>query len=183
MGQEHDHAATTPAARARAKAIEVAGFDPGELAFMDHDEAPAAYVDARAALLWSEVDLRELDDLAARKVAAWEVLDVVYEEESHSSVKDSPTGPTIAAMLRQARLARGLTIEDVAERSGISREVCTAIENLAHSVDIAELSALAPVVGLTAAEVLDTAQEAAASRATSHLSLVSEESAAISDSR
>ncbi|WP_181818817.1 hypothetical protein [Rhodococcus sp. AG1013] len=46
------------------------------------------------------------------------------------------------------------------ERSSVSREVYTAIENLAHSVDIRELSVLAPVLGLTAAEVLDSVQAA-----------------------
>ncbi|MGO4201931.1 hypothetical protein AB4Z09_09235 [Rhodococcus sp. TAF43] len=46
------------------------------------------------------------------------------------------------------------------ELSGVSREVYTAIENLAHSVDIRELSALTPVLGLTAAEVLDSVQAA-----------------------
>lgn len=182
MGQEHDHDATTPVARARAEAIEVAGFDPGDLAFMDDNEARAAYVDARAALLWSEVDLRELDDLAARKVAAWEVLDAVYEEEKHSAVRDSPTARAITITLKEARIARGLTIDDVVERSGVAREVYTAIENLAHSVDIRELSALAPVLGLTLADVLDSAQMSGA-RASRHLSAVSEESTPISDPR
>lgn len=174
MGQEDDHDATTPVARARAAAREVAGFDPGDLAFMDGDEARAAYVDARAALLWSEVDLRELDDLAARKVAAWEVLDAVYEEEKHSAVRDSPSARAIAITLKEARIARGLTVDDVVEGSGVAREVYTAIENLAHSVDIGELSALAPVVGLTVVEVLDAGQKAEA-RASSQLSLVSDE--------
>lgn len=57
-------------------------------------------------------------------------------------------------------IARGLTVDEMVERSSVSREVYTAIENLAHSVDIRELSALAPVLGLTAAEVLDSVQAA-----------------------
>lgn len=182
MGHEHDHDVATPAERARAAAIEVAGFDPGDLAFVDDDEARAAYVDARAALLWSEVDFRELDDLAARKVAAWEVLDAVCEEEKHSTVKDSPAAREIALALKDARIARGLTVDDIVERSGVSREVYTAIENLAHSIDIGELSALAPVLGFDVTGILDAAQRTGA-RPRSHLSVVSEASVADSGAR
>ncbi|WP_458682721.1 helix-turn-helix transcriptional regulator [Prescottella equi] len=174
MGQEHDHDVTTPVERARAAAIEAAGFDPGDLVYMEDDEARAAYVDARAALLWSDVDLRELDDLAARKVAAWEVLDAVYEEEKHSAVRDCPSTRAMAQILKDARIARELTVDDVVERSGVSREVYTAIENLAYSVNVAELDALAPVVGLTVVEVLEAGQKAE-DRAGSHPSLVVDE--------
>ncbi|NKS72217.1 hypothetical protein GS531_03900 [Rhodococcus hoagii] len=128
---------------------------------MDEDEARAAYVEARAALLWTEADLSDLDDLAARKVAAWEVEDAVYEEEQHSAVRNSPVARTMALTLKAARIERGLSVEDVVERSGISREVYTAIENLMHSVNVAEMSVLAPVVGLTAVDVLVAGEKAA----------------------
>ncbi|NKV32871.1 helix-turn-helix domain-containing protein [Rhodococcus hoagii] len=77
-------------------------------------------------------------------------------------------------ILKDARIERGLTVDDVVERSGVSREVYTAIENLAYSVNVAELAALAPVVGLTVIEILEAGQNAW-DRAGSHLSLVGDE--------
>ncbi|MBM9838643.1 helix-turn-helix transcriptional regulator [Rhodococcus hoagii] len=80
----------------------------------------------------------------------------------------------MAQILKGARIARRLTVDDVVERSGVSRAVYTAIENLAYSVNVAELGALAPVVGLTVVEVLEAGQKAE-DRAGSHLSLVVDE--------
>lgn len=83
--------------RARTAAIEAGGgFDPGELAFEETAEARKACVDAWAALLWDVADLSGLDQLVARKVAAWELEDAVYEQEPHlvpyevSTAVDSP---------------------------------------------------------------------------------------------
>lgn len=77
-------------------------------------------------------------------------------------MRESPSARAMVAVLKAARIERGLSIDDVAYRSGVPREVCAEIENLAHMIDLGELSALAPAVGMTAVEVLVVGETAAA---------------------
>lgn len=147
------------AVRARAGAIEAAGgFDPGQLSFTAAAKARDAYVEARAALLWMDEELADLDVLAAKKVAAWEVEDVLYEEESHSAARDSASSQTLAAALKAARTSRGLSIDDIAAQSGVPADVYAGIENLTYAIDVAQVIALARVLGLSAASLLDAGQ-------------------------
>ncbi|GAA4482303.1 hypothetical protein GCM10023094_31970 [Rhodococcus olei] len=154
MGEGRD-VPEVPRSRAAAPAADALGS--GDVGYVDTAKARTAYVEARAALLLAGVRLDDLDDLATSKVAAWKDLRPSSDEGPASGAR---IDQAIVGVLRSARIELGLTVDDIVGRSGVSREVYTAIEDMTHSITVPELRALARAVGLSPDDVYAAAEEA-----------------------
>jgi transcriptional regulator with XRE-family HTH domain len=67
----------------------------------------------------------------------------------------------LATKVREARIARGMTQSEVADRSGLSRDQITAIELGKRDVDALELHPLAGALGVRVLHLLGTEDDIA----------------------
>lgn len=64
----------------------------------------------------------------------------------------------VAAQLRAERAARGLTVDELADRAGIPRRTLMRLLNAQRALDVAHLAALASAVDLSVGELLARAE-------------------------
>lgn len=64
----------------------------------------------------------------------------------------------VAAQIRAERAAAGLTLDQLAEKSGIPKRTLIRLINAERAIDVAHLAAVAEVFDLSLAELLDRAR-------------------------